>query len=216
MTEKVLCVPTELFYQCGRFQGMKAMEPLHEAYYPLFLAENQEFRPRDAVEYDPAYKQLIPYITVWRHGQLLNYFRGKRQGEARLRGKRSLGIGGHINPCDLSEDVLGSVGQAEPFLDKKYVNGMLRELSEELKFTRRVEEWDIRIVGLVNDDSTTVGCVHLGVVHELRLEPALHVTAYEDDILDLDWRTPQALLKQPFFDQFESWSQMVLRSRWAS
>ncbi len=216
--EEVLCVPTELFRNCGYFQGFKSIRG-NSNYLPLFSSAAQTFRPRNCVEDEPAWKQLIPYIIVERGGQLLNYYRGKGQGEdqgeERLRGKRSIGIGGHINPCDLTEAALGRLADRDEFLDDKYVRGMLRELNEELRFEPQQEIWEIRLLGLINEDETPVGQVHLGVVHVLHTHA--ECVARGQDVLDLDWNTHPALLgcleeEDPKADNaFELWSGICLR-----
>src|SRR4029077_1537526 len=66
-------------------------------------------------------------------------------GDPRLHGRYSIGVGGHLNPGD--GGVLG---------------GLRREWAEEL-----VADFmpDFRLVGLLNDDTTEVGAVHLGAVY---------------------------------------------------
>ena len=211
-TEEVLCVPTKLFRSCGYFQGFM---PICSDYLPLFDPKVQEFRLRDRVEDDPEFKQLIPYIIVERGGRLLNYYRGKGQGEKRLRGKRSIGIGGHINPCDLTSAALGRLANRDEFLDDKYVRGMLRELNEELRFEPQQEVWDLRLLGLINEDETPVGQVHLGVVHVLHTNA--ECMGREENVIALDWNTRPALIEcldaeGSDADAFELWSQICLRN----
>ena len=118
------------------------------------------YRPRREVEEDPGYKQLIPYV-IFRHfraGQttLFAYTRGSGQGEGRLHRKRSVGIGGHISADDA----------AMPGANV-YEEGLRRELREEVIIDTAVRE---SCVGLINDDETPVGQVHLGVVHIFDVE----------------------------------------------
>ena len=79
------------------------------------------------------------------------YRRGRGGQETRLHGFYSVGIGGHI-----SEDDHGLFSN-----DRGYQEGMRRELLEEVD----IEEMKEVAVGVINDDSTDVGCVHFGVVH---------------------------------------------------
>jgi len=210
--EEVLCVPTEVFRRCGHFEGFM---PLCTNYTPLFNGNLQEFRPRNCIEDDPEFKQLIPYVLVERGGQILSYYRGKGSGESRLRGKRAVGIGGHINPCDMLDTELGSLTNApENWMSGMYVRGMLRELTEELRFVPRPPLWDIDLLGLINEDKTPVGKVHLGVVHVLHLPFGVQCAAAEDDIMELDWHTWPALQTlsrgEAGSDMFELWSQICL------
>ena len=205
--EQVLGVNTAELIRCGYFEGFT---PLTEQYQPLLAGCNVEFRLRSEAEEDPSFKQLIPYVIVERHGLVLSYYRGEGQGEARLRGERSIGIGGHINPCDLAAGVIGSMANRPEFLNDWYVNGMLRELHEELRFTYRPDEWDMPIVGLINEDQTEVGKVHLGVVHILHLDFGAKVSAREADILDTNWNTWRILQRECV--GFERWSQICMDS----
>ncbi len=153
--ERVLVAPTALFRRLGYFQGFCGnVEPYLNA---LLRPENMSFRPRDQVEKDPSYKQLIPYM-IFRHldpasrATVFQYTRGKGQGEGRLHSKRSVGIGGHISAIDA-----GIEGGHNP-----YEEGRQRELEEEVAVE---SPYHGRCVGLINDDETEVGTVHLGVVH---------------------------------------------------
>src|SRR5688572_9668213 len=58
------------------------------------------FVERRAAEQNSAWKQIIPYVVVRRGESILLLERKKKQGEVRLHGKLSIGVGGHINPVD--------------------------------------------------------------------------------------------------------------------
>lgn len=170
--ENVLVVPRRLFEELGAFEG------LHfdvQRYVPRLLDPRSNFfLPRSAAENDPTHKQIIPYLIL-RHGAtVLHYVRGKSGGEARLHARGSIGIGGHINDGDSG---------LEHFDDRAYERAILRELHEELAVGT---EFKHRIVALLNDDSSDVGRVHLGMVHVVDLA-APRVTAREDAIRDLEF-----------------------------
>lgn len=198
-TEKVLVVPTELFHNLGHFQGFSADV---NRYLPQLLGgERVEYRPRGEMEEDPSFKQLIPYVLFrWIDEagttHLFEYLRGGGQGERRLHAKRSVGVGGHISSIDADA---GDTHVA-------YQEGMARELAEEVAIGA---DCTTKIVGLINDDETSVGRVHLGVVHltdltEPRVEPC------EPDILEARFRPVSEILTR--LDQFESWSEIVVRA----
>jgi predicted NUDIX family phosphoesterase len=193
--EQVLVIPTELFHEVGHFQGVCGeVGPYLER---LFDPAQISYRPRDEMEQDPRFKQLIPYC-LFRHGDhLFQYTRGKLQGEGRLRGKKSVGVGGHI--C--SEDQAG--GQSV------YREALERELAEEVRIETGFRE---RLVGLLNDDLTEVGRVHLGIVHLFEVEEP-KVWAREESMLDAGFVPIEALLRE--LDGFETWSQLVLRHLFA-
>ena len=198
-TEHVLVVPTAVFHRLGHFQGFCGdterymrglLDPAHTSY-----------QPRSAMETDPSFKQLIPYV-IFRHRntagetQLFQYTRGKGQGESRLHAKRSIGVGGHISADDAAQA-------------SAYEEGMRRELEEEVAIDTVYRG---RMVGLINDDETEVGRVHLGVVHLLDVErPAIQPR--ETDIIDAGFRPVADLMND--LPRFETWSQICLKALFA-
>ena len=96
-------------------------------------------------EQDRRHKQVIPYLVL-RDGERWFLMRRTRAGgDVRLHDRWSIGVGGHLNPGDV--DVAG---------------GLRREWHEELVADF---EPDYAAVGLLNDDTTDVGAVHLGLVY---------------------------------------------------
>jgi predicted NUDIX family phosphoesterase len=201
-TEQVLVVPTSLFHDIGHFQGFC---PDVEKYFDHLLnPEHASYRPRGEMERDPSFKQLIPYV-IFRHTDdagrvhVFQYTRGKGQGEGRLHSKRSIGIGGHISSVDAEND-----GTFDP-----YAEGMRRELEEEVSIDTPYRD---ACVGLINDDETEVGRVHLGVVHIFDVEsPA--VRPREDDIAEAGFVPVEELIAD--MGRFETWSQICLRALFA-
>jgi predicted NUDIX family phosphoesterase len=91
-------------------------------------------------------------------------------------------------------------------MDHVYREGMQRELAEEVVIDTPYLE---TIAGLINDDETPVGKVHLGVVHLCDVErPA--VSPREEDLLDAGFRPVGEILGR--LDEFESWSQIAVRA----
>jgi predicted NUDIX family phosphoesterase len=62
-------------------------------------------------------------------------------------------------------------------------------------------------VGLINDDATPVGSVHLGIVHVLELQVP-EVESREADLLECGFQSSEKLLAER--EQFETWSQIAL------
>lgn len=205
-TECVLVVPTDLFHQLGHFQGFST--EVERYLGRLFEPQHTSYRPRHAVEEDATFKQLIPYVIFRyrdRQGRTLvfQYTRGKGQGEERLHSKRSIGIGGHISLDDRSTGENGHATTA-------YAEGMRRELAEEVSIgTAYVEQ----LAGLINDDQTEVGKVHLGVVHIFDVESP-DVQPLEADIVEAGFRPIEEILADT--SRFESWSQICLQALFAS
>jgi predicted NUDIX family phosphoesterase len=108
------------------------------------IAAEADYRPREAMERDPAWKQLIPYLVVRDADRYFLMQRTKAGADERLHDRWSIGVGGHVNPGD---DGLPG--------------GLQREWREEL-----VSDFEPRFqpIALLNDDTTDVGSVHLGIV----------------------------------------------------
>jgi predicted NUDIX family phosphoesterase len=191
--EMVLVVRRDLLERLGIFQGL-CFEV--DRYLPALLArENNFFMARDAAEMDPSFKQIVPYVLLVHDGRVLYYVRGKKAGEQRLVSKGSIGIGGHMNDTD--EGLFA--------LDRDaYNEGVRREVCEELHvragFTNEIR-------ALLNDDSSEVGQVHLGVVHVFELEND-NVEKREAMITGLSFLSRDELQQRR--DTMETWSQICL------
>lgn len=193
--ENVLVVKRELFDDLGSFQGLTLDV---ERYLPVLLARgNNFFLPRSRAETDPTHKQIIPYAILAHGNSVLHYVRGKKAGEQRLVAKGSIGIGGHLNDSDES---------LFAWDESAYRAGVEREVTEEIEIET---EFDDRIVALLNDDSTEVGSVHLGVVHVLQLA-APKVRKKESMITSVAFLT-SAELRTRYAD-LETWSQICVDS----
>jgi predicted NUDIX family phosphoesterase len=190
--ERVLVVPAAELDRLGRFQGFS---PEADRYLNHLLVPGlASFRPRFEVEDDPTLKQIIPYVVFRSSDLIFSYVRGTTQGEARLHRLRSIGVGGHVAEAD---------AEGRATLDA-YEEALRREIDEEVEIA---SDGSLRRVGLINDDTTPVGCVHLGVVHVYELDqPAL--------------RPRESGLSEPQFlrisdlrqlqGEFETWSQICI------
>jgi predicted NUDIX family phosphoesterase len=144
------------------------------------------FEPRPAMESDPSFKQVIPYLVLRDGPDWFLMQRTRAGGDSRLHDRWSIGVGGHLNPGDA--DLAG---------------GLAREWREELV---AAFEPDYRFVGLLNDDTTDVGRVHLGVVFvaDARGRP---VAVRETDKL-VGGFAPAAIVRS-VRDRLETWSRIV-------
>jgi predicted NUDIX family phosphoesterase len=193
--ENVLVVRRTLFDELGSFHGLN-FEP--QRYLDAMLARgNNYFLARAAAENDPTHKQIIPYALLACGDRVLHYVRGKKAGEQRLVAKGSIGIGGHMNQED--EELFNyAINEAA------YRAGVEREVDEEVQIETSFED---RIVALLNDDTTEVGSVHLGVVHVFRLAEA-KVQKREAMITNLAFLTKSELLERR--ESLETWSQICV------
>ncbi|HRA10105.1 MAG TPA: hypothetical protein PKX31_00470, partial [Chitinophagaceae bacterium] len=191
LNERVLVIPTPVFLQVGHFQGFSSDI---ERYLQVILdPQHASYRPRPEMEQDPTFKQLIPYCVFRCNGEIFFYQRGTAQGEARLHAKRSVGVGGHVSTLDLD-------GVQSPYLE-----GMKREIEEEVEIQA---DWTEKCVGLINDDETEVGKVHLGIVHIFNLDKP-KVQPREKSMINAGFAPPSELVGQ--IDEFETWSQICLK-----
>ena len=196
--EQILVITRTLLNELGSFQGINTQV---DDYLPAMLnPENNFFMDRGAAEEDPSHKQLIPYCIFRVKGaegtRYLHYTRGKSGGESRLHASGSVGIGGHINPIDQREDHLGM---------ETYMAGVEREIDEELNISGNHSN---KIIALLNDESNSVGQVHLGVVHMIDLESD-QVKANEDAIANLALLTLEEL-RGELYERLETWSQLCV------
>ncbi len=191
---RILVVPASELDRLGRFQGFS---PDAERYLSVLLApDSARFLPRPEMEQDPSFKQIIPYV-VFRSGEaVFCYTRGSSQGEKRLHQLRSLGVGGHVD----EEDADGLASR------EAYERALRRELDEEVRVQ---SPGHLRLVGLINDDQTPVGQVHLGVVHVFELERP-EVVPLEDGLADCAFEPIDQVWENR--DRFESWSRICIES----
>lgn len=189
--EHVLVIPTPVFHQAGHFQGFSSDI---DRYLNVILdPQHASYRPRSEMEQDPTFKQLIPYCIFRCQGDVFFYQRGTAQGESRLHAKRSIGVGGHVSTLDLHGE------------NSAYLEGMRREIEEEIDLETG---WVETCVGVINDDETEVGRVHLGIVHVFELDNP-KVRPREKSMINAGFASPAELLDQ--LDEFESWSQICLK-----
>jgi predicted NUDIX family phosphoesterase len=152
------------------------------------IAERHLFLPRPEAEQDPSYKQIIPYVTLRRGDEVFLLRRLRKGSEARLHGLLSIGAGGHIDEADSGGDALR--------------DGLRRELDEELSLNNPGEP---ELIGIINDDTNSVGSVHLGLFFTLEVTDA---SVRETEKLSGEWVPAKAL--PALAEQMESWSQIAL------
>lgn len=158
----------------------------------LALAEAQGyFMLRDAAEIDESHLQIIPYVCLQRDDQIFTVTRLAKQGEARLHGRISIGIGGHLNPED----------GTPPFWP-----GLKRELMEEIAIS--VDSGTLLPIGVILDDSTPVGRVHCGIAFLLDLPSQITVDICETDKMHGSWQSLAAI--EADVDRLETWSAWLL------
>ncbi len=110
------------------------------------LERDGRYEPRDRMERDPAFKQVIPYLVLRDGARYFLMQRTAAGGDARLHGRYSIGVGGHLNP-----------GRRRPA--RRAAPRVGRGAR------RRLRARSSGSSALLNDDTTEVGAVHLGAVY---------------------------------------------------
>jgi predicted NUDIX family phosphoesterase len=149
--EQVRVVPTDaVIAELGGGEAWLGIRPAGESDLAGLIRRAGAFRPRPAMEADAAWKQVIPYPVLRDGGAWYLMRRTNAGSDVRLHDRYSIGVGGHVNPEDGG-------------LDGDLTTALRREWHEEL-----IVDFvpSFRFVGLLNDDTTPVGQVHLGLVYE--------------------------------------------------
>lgn len=213
VNEKILAVKKGPLFEDGAtlFQGTlfdtekvsKHLEAIKSEFTVLRrgAVSELEIPVEDCAERNKDYKQPIPYIVVVKGDKLYVTERLAGAGEARLRGKLSMGIGGHMNPIEGITD-----------FPELLVENTLRELDEELTVHTADENVDIIMGGLINDDSDDVGEVHIGLLGNIKLKDNQDVEVKEVEQLKGAWYTLDELLVPETFERLESWGKIVVEA----
>lgn len=155
-TETVLCIKKELLPES--WVQEKSIVPLDlDLFIENCSSAGFKFINRPDAEKTPSYKQIIPYIILQTNDFEQTAVYNRQGSEQRLHDLWSIGIGGHINPIDREK-------QGDSF-EKILMSGMERELKEELD--KRPEGELPGFIGVISEDITDVGKVHLGAVFRI-------------------------------------------------
>ena len=196
--EKVLVVPASLWRELGAFRGFVAGDPERWLHRLLETGEAR-FLSRALAEEDPTHLQLIPYVILKHDGLVFRYTRGGGAGEARLRTRGSIGVGGHVD----ESDALPNAREGEITPRVAFERAIWRELAEEVALDLPAAA--PVCVGFLFDDSTPVGRVHLGIVHMVELATP-QARAREEHLTDARL-VPLAQLQHEW-STLETWSQL--------
>lgn len=184
--EQVLVVPSDLILPFLETPYGQVSEELMDV-----ILKKHTFMDRPKAEVDPSFKQIIPYVLVQHFGRFMLLQRTKLQGEQRLHGKKSLGVGGHINP--------GPLGRFNNIVEAS----LHRELDEEIEFYC---PFGLDSIGTIYDDSNDVGKVHVGLVYLLTAESE-EFKPGEPDLMTVKWADLEEL--RAAFPEMENWSKIL-------
>ncbi|MCX7981391.1 MAG: hypothetical protein N2572_00585 [Syntrophales bacterium] len=192
--EEVLCVLREQLPEAW-IKSTSAISMERELCFAAIEQAGYTFMPRQTIEENPRYKQIIPYVIV-REQETFTFASYKRGGsESRLHDLTSCGIGGHIG----RNDALGECDNLEKIVNRS----MKRELTEEFVILPSIES--LSFLGVINEDETPVGSVHLGLVFLLEIKSRQGVVP-GSELKEFTWCTWDELKKM----NLELWSHLAL------
>ena len=183
--ELVLVIPRSSIMADPGWYGLRS-DVMTGPDFEARVARDGAFRLRAEMEGDPSWKQVIPYLVLRDGTRYFLMRRTKAGGDERLHDHWSIGVGGHINPGDV--DLIG---------------GLRREWREEVAADFEPE---FELLGLLNDDTTDVGSVHVGAVY-LADARGRAVSIRETDKLTGSFADSTEVAA--VVDRMESWSALV-------
>jgi predicted NUDIX family phosphoesterase len=149
--ELVLVVPTsDVIEKLGGGAAWLGIRPAGAEDLAALIRASGRFLPRADMERDPSWKQVIPYPVLRDGGDWFLMRRTKAGTDPRLHDRYSIGVGGHVNPEDGGFD-----GDLALALEREWHEELVVDFVPQFRF-----------VGLLNDDTTPVGQVHLALVYE--------------------------------------------------
>jgi predicted NUDIX family phosphoesterase len=203
MSEEVLSIPQNIYRRLIDFQGLKSDDGI---VLGNLLNGGVAFLPRATADSEPNYKQLIVYVLLRSGDHMLTFKRGYTSIVPKdLRERLCLGFGGHV-----TRDDYGNAGS--PL--EKVTQAALRELSEELVLPKILAdhiEDNIRLIALLNDDSSVLGERHFAAVFVAELASSLglpKLTSLEPEVLEICWMGRSEIAGA--MEDFELWSRLCV------
>lgn len=154
--------------------------------------------------------QILGYFQITdEEGRILTYYRkGKEKG---LTGKRSIGVGGHV---DIEDGIRYNEPGSAYLLDnigQLICRGANRELCEEIGLVVHLEPQRFTQVISTYADPTSAVHVGLAATIEISLEGRHNLVLAEDEFLNVEWLTPDELkADQEANDPYETWSKLLI------
>jgi predicted NUDIX family phosphoesterase len=147
--EKILVVAKKNLFSDTTFTGFLPLNNFDQ--YEKTINLHKEFLWRSAMENDPTYKQVCPYL-IFNHADKFFIMQRKSSAtEQRLKSKYTLGSGGHLREGDVEGRSIAAWAE--------------REFDEEIFYQG---SYTVHPFGIINDESNLVGQVHIGFVFILK------------------------------------------------
>ena len=184
MSEIVLVVPSRRVEQYTKESGVI---PVNWEDVEFIVRTYGTFIPRSIAEQDENYRQIIPYVVLRQKDEYIIFKRTENQTEARLHNLITLGVGGHINMDDCDKPVCA------------LRRGLTREINEEVD----IIPGNISFVGIINDNSSEVSRVHLGL---LFIQDVIEYRGINEKENFVEIRTKNPM---EYVDQMEGWARLT-------
>ena len=160
--KEIMVIKRKTLFPQGPFDGFISAEKANNLGLYSILLKNLIPIDKKLAENSPKYKQPISYVIIRdaNSGNVFFYIRSKKienYEEGRLLGLRSGCVGGHVEIFDVGEHD-----------DNPILRSAIRELCEETGIVTTGEE--LKFVGAINDNSDSVGKVHLGLVFSVTVD----------------------------------------------
>ena len=193
MDELVFAIPTVEFWDLITYKEQGLINGNSDVLKRI--VQNGLFRKRNELEEDPSFKQIIPYAIISYKESFYLFQRTSKQTEKRLHNKFSLGVGGHMNPSN-------SMESKEQYL----IDELKREFFEEVKLLNGCFIEDIEFIGFINDDTISVGSLHIGLLYNIHVSNK-GVYINETDKMTADWIEKLNLAE--FYEGMETWTKIT-------
>ncbi len=206
--------------QVGPLVNMRPKNFFEAAAASLFIGRRHE------LETDERFGQYLPYIVLRRIAAdgrvyLFEYQRTSKVGEDRLGGKKSIGVGGHVDLCDVRIDdksVVDIVATTAHAIAREMNEEVVFVLNEEVELTfddvrMGKEGFDFdrdslvpKFHGIINDMSDAVGRVHYGAVFTIDVPAGFEPKCREPELITIGMRQVEEIIS----DDLENWSKLIV------
>lgn len=214
--EYVLVIPrTELEAQGIAFNGVQEFDiskvnPNNFGFLPRHLIDDKSVA---SIEMGKLLPQVLPYFIIKDEaGRILSYNRkGKEEG---LLGKRSIGVGGHIDLSDAfqpevtdnNEPVAISLDYSDN-INEIIQTGLRRELAEEIGL-ELFDTVDFDFLIAIDTDKTSN--VHIALVSTIIVPDLKQLKPNPSEFLEVKHLSSDELFTHSKETEYEPWSQLII------
>lgn len=155
--EQVMVIDRKLLFSELYFTGFMPVERYD--FRKKIIHSDYKWMNRNEADFDINFKQPIVYTLVYnrRSSCIFSYQISRKSNEKRLMDQWAVGVGGHVSHDSFGNQIV-------------FINEALREILEEVIINSWVSSANIRCLGFLNLDNTTIDKVHFGIVYILPVD----------------------------------------------